>query len=364
MHVAHQYARQVLSGKIVAGSHVRHACQRHLDDLQRPDLFFDEDAANRVMRFFQETLYIPRAEGGYELFVLLPYQCFILSALFGWKRPDGLRRFRRSYIEGAKGCGKSPFAGGVMLYCLVADGEMAGQNYVIARTADQALVSFRTMTSMVRNSPRLEKACSIRGGLDKPERISYYSTEGYIQRVASEDEGLGHSGPIPHAVLVEELHEHKSGKMLDFYSSGFKNRRQPLLFVITNSGYDKLTCCGEEHDHAVAVAAGDVSDDHYFSYVAALDEGDDIEDESVWPKANPGLPLIPGYDYLRNQLSRSKGIPSKKALVARLNFCIWGGGVDSPWIEREAWIACEERGEQPDEVKLRESRATSARTWP
>ena len=41
-------------------------------------------------------------------FLLHPSQSFILGSLFGWKRQDGTRRFRRAYIEQGKGNGKSP----------------------------------------------------------------------------------------------------------------------------------------------------------------------------------------------------------------------------------------------------------------
>jgi phage terminase large subunit-like protein len=62
------------------------------------------------------------------------------------------------------------------------------------------------------------------------------------------------------------------------------------LFVITNSGFDRATVCWEWHEHACAVVEGLREDDQLFSYVMALDDLDDpLEDESCWPKTNPGL---------------------------------------------------------------------------
>src|SRR4051794_21469603 len=45
--------------------------------------------------------------------VVLAWQQFIVGSLFGWKGPDGLRRFPTAYIEVGKGNGKSPTAGGI-----------------------------------------------------------------------------------------------------------------------------------------------------------------------------------------------------------------------------------------------------------
>lgn len=53
------YAEGVLSGDIVAGPHVRNACQRHFDDLNRGadrGIHFDVDAADRVFGFFENVL--------------------------------------------------------------------------------------------------------------------------------------------------------------------------------------------------------------------------------------------------------------------------------------------------------------------
>jgi phage terminase large subunit-like protein len=55
---ATEYAKAVVSGSIIAGPHVRNACRRHLDDLERGSergLWYDEDEAAKTYRFFEET---------------------------------------------------------------------------------------------------------------------------------------------------------------------------------------------------------------------------------------------------------------------------------------------------------------------
>jgi phage terminase large subunit-like protein len=147
------YALAVGSGKIVAGPHVRHACERHLRDLvecPKRGLTWDLDAVSRILGFFPDVLKL--AGGQFEglIFNPAPSQQFILGSVFGWKRADGTRRFRRAYIEEGKGNGKSPLAAGIGLYCLVADGESRAEVYAAASKRDQAMVLFRDAVAMRR----------------------------------------------------------------------------------------------------------------------------------------------------------------------------------------------------------------------
>jgi phage terminase large subunit-like protein len=55
-------------------------------------------AANRAIGFFG-FLKQSKGEWGGQGLALQPWQKFIVGSVFGWKRADGLRRFRVAYIE-------------------------------------------------------------------------------------------------------------------------------------------------------------------------------------------------------------------------------------------------------------------------
>jgi len=104
------WARAVVAGDVIAGPHVRNACRRHLDDLERGHergLHYDAEAAERVCDWFENVLKLSEGQFDGRPFVLHGSQAFKLGNLFGWKRPDGSRRFRRAYIEEGKGNGKA-----------------------------------------------------------------------------------------------------------------------------------------------------------------------------------------------------------------------------------------------------------------
>ncbi|PBB94960.1 terminase [Mesorhizobium sp. WSM3862] len=342
------YAEAVLSGEVIAGPHVRNACRRHLDDLAsgaERGLWFDDVAALRVFRFFEERLKLSEGQFEGRPFNLHPSQAFKLGSLFGWKRPDGTRRFRRAYLEEGKGNGKSPFAGGVGLYGLMADDEAGAQIYAAAAKKEQAGILFQDAVKMVRAAPALEQRLTFSGGLGREFNIAHHRSGSFFRPI-SKDSGKSGSGPRPHFALCDEVHEHPDRTTMEMLERGFKFRRQPLLLMITNSGSDRNTVCWEEHEHAVRVAAGtrepdddftyvgEVIDDTTFAYVCALDKDDDpLEDPTCWVKANPLLGTILTDDYLASVVAQAKQIPGKLNGILRLHFCKWTDA-DKAWMPR------------------------------
>lgn len=337
------YAEKVCNGTIIAGPHVRDACERHILDLMHAEkrgYYFDMDLAAKGFEFFETFVYLEDAELGGEPMVLFDWEQFVLGSIYGWVREDGRRRFKTAYIETGKGSGKSPIAAGVGLRSICADGESRAECYVCARHSEQALVTFKDATSIVDFSPELNSRLRVYGG-ENPWNITHKASHSFMRRISSAKTGQGKSGPRPHVTIVDEYHEHESDAMLNYYVAGQKNRKQPLAFIITNAGVGMSSACGIEHDLAIKIAKGEIVNDQYFSYVCALDKDDKpYEDESCWIKTNPSLPTLPGYEYLREQVNSTHGKPSLRAVVDRLNFCMWTEAL-SPWLDPEAIYACE-----------------------
>ena len=342
------YALAVVAGEIVAGPHVRNACRRHLDDLEKGHergLYFDHEAADYAYRFFEGQLRLSEGQFEGKEFRLHPSQAFIIGSLFGWKRADGTRRFRRAFIEQGKGNGKSPLAGGIGLYGLTADHEAGAQVYAAAAKKEQAGILFADAVKMVKASHSLKRRLEFSGGEGREYNIAFHPNGSFFRPV-SRDTGKTGSGPRPHFVLADEVHELPDRKSIEMLERGFKFRRQPLLFMITNSGSDRNSVCWEEHEHAVKVAAGhteavndpsyvgEVIDDTTFSFVCSLDQGDDpLRDPSCWAKANPLLGVTITEQYLTDVVAQAKAIPGQLNGILRLHFCVWTDA-ETAWMTR------------------------------
>ena len=334
-----EYAQSVVDGVRIAGPHVRAQCARHLADIAggaARGLVWDVAEALKAIGFYRDILKLNGGDFEGRPFELLPWQKFVVGSIFGWKGSDGYRRFRVVYVETAKGSGKSPLAAGVGMKGLVADGEPRAEIYSAATKKDQAMILFRDAVAMYDQSPELEKRLTKSGTGEKAWNLAYLQTGSFFRPISSDD---GQSGPRPHVALVDEYHEHKTATVLEMLRAGTKSRRQALIFVITNAGASRKSPCWNLHEYAAKVACGELVDDAFFAYICALDEGDDpFESEECWPKANPSLQDadLPGYKYIREQVTEAKGMPSKEALVRRLNFCQWTDA-ESPWISYEVW---------------------------
>jgi phage terminase large subunit-like protein len=344
------YAKAVTAGKIIAGPHVRAACARHLRDLQMcraRGLLFDVAAAEKAIKFFPDVLCLNGGDDEGKPFDLLPWQQFIAGSLFGWKwAATGLRRFRTAYIETGKGSGKSPLAAGIGIKMLAADDEARAEVYAAATEKDQARILFRDALAFYDQSPALQRRLTASGTGENRWNLAYLDTGSFFRIISSQNRGK--SGPRPHCVLIDELHEHRDASVIRMMEAGFKKRRQPLLVAITNSGTDRTSVCYEYHEYGAKIAAGELENDTLFAFICSLDEGEDpFKDESCWIKANPSLEAgLPGLEYLRNEVMKARGMPSAEATCRRLNFCEWVEA-DNPVIDKDLWDACEVEGLEP-----------------
>lgn len=352
---ATRYARDVVHGRIVAGPHVRNACRRHLDDLKhgaRRGLRWNGKLATEKMALFEEVYRLSEGQFEGQPFTLDPSQAFIIGSIYGWQtnrrvKGEWRRRFRRAFIEMGKGNGKSPLAAGIGLEGLAAAGEAGAQVYSAAAKRDQAAILFQDAVKMVRRSPALRRRLAIQGSEGHEHNIAHHLSASFF-RPASRETGKTGAGLRPFYILADEIHEMADRRVLDTLERGFKFRREPLLFMITNSGSDPNSVAGQEHDHAIKVAAGshepvgpegvyvgEVIDDSTFAYVCALDKDDDpLKDPACWIKANPLLGITVTEEYLAEVVAQAKNIPSTRNEILRLHFCVWTEA-DVAWISRE-----------------------------
>lgn len=348
------YAIAVVSGEVIAGPHVRATCRRHLADIEtgaERGLRWDVAASEKVIRYFRSVLTVEIEESGddggvlsrAEPFVLQPWECFIVGSLFGWKNSQGYRRFRRAYVEAAKGNGKSPLAAGIGHYMFSACGKLRAEVYSAGSRKEQAYILFQDAVEMRRRSLALRR--NIREFGENPVwQLGHRKTSSIFKPISAEKQGK--SGPRPYCGLIDEIHEHPDNLIIEMLRAGTKGNQEALIFEITNSGFDRKSVCWSEHEMSVKIAHGEIKNDAWFSYVCALDEGDEpFDDETCWPKVNPNIGVSIQPAYIREQVDEARGMPSKEGGVRRLNFCQWTGS-DASAIPRATWLACQALGEK------------------
>jgi len=354
---AQQYMRDVLDGTIPTCKWTRLAVERQAKDrLREPSedwpWVFDADMASRPCAFIE---LLPHIKGKWaregRLLELEPWQCFILTTVFGWVHHiTRLRRFLEAYEEEARKNGKSAKGSGLLLYMLAADGEHGAECYTAATTRDQARIVFDDAKAMAERSPGLRTHLGV---AIMQHSLTVAATSSKAAPLAAEGSTL--DGLNVHFALLDELHAHKTRAVYDVIDSARGAREQSLLWTITTAGTDRSGICYERRTHVTKILDGVISDDRVFGIIYTLDEGDDHFDPAVWIKANPNLNKSVQLDELKAQASKAQAMPSALSnfLTKRLN--VWVSG-ESPWMDMRAWDRCGSKEVSietiPDGVKL------------
>jgi phage terminase large subunit-like protein len=351
--IAEQYIADALAGRVVVSQLVRLALERHARDLKEGKargLRFDREAAQRVIDYF--PTFLAGVDGEYfgrPLELPAPWQAN-LWILYGWQIKDERgwkRRFKYSYQEWGRGNLKSLIASGLCLYELHAFGEPGARVYAAATDRKTARLVFDTASVMAEQSEWFRENLLI-----GKETIADQATASKFEPCAAEDGNL--LGLRPTFVCIDELHAHKTSGVWDVFYSAMGKRRQPLMFAITNSGFDRNSICYQQREYSEKVLVGIVVDDTWHAWICGLDPEDletvdGWENEANWIKANPCLGGAVQLADLRQQANKAKQSPASLNAFLRFRLCVWTTS-HSAWIPIDKWDLCRQ---QIDLEKLR-----------
>ena len=278
-----------------------------------------------------------------------------IAPLFGWKKPDGYRRYQEAYLEVGSGNAKSTLNMGVALYCLCADGQFSPRVYCVAGSKDQARIIFNGCRIMVQNNPDLSSALKI-----YQNSITIQSDKGLGTLSVISADGDLQQGLNPTAIFFDELHVQPNDYLYNSLKKNFPKRKEPLLVSMTTAGV-LYTFAAEMHDKAVAVRDGVYKADGFFPLIYAADlEGDDF-DEAQWRKANPGWDYL-NIDLLREEAEGAKKSASALAAFRRYHLNKWSGA-QVTWLTDDQWMqgtACKGRTEHELKAYRREHLSVEA----
>lgn len=308
----------------------------------RAGCWFDEKAGDYVVQFFAKFLRHSKGrKWAGKPFVLLPWERDdVIMPLFGWKRADGLRRFRKAWIEVAKKNGKSTLGAGISVYMLMGDGEPGAEVYCAATARDQAAIVWREAANMVEKSPALQPPRTV----VTPTRnnIAYPGANSFCRAISAEagvNEGLN-----IHGLTFDEIHALNNRPFWDALEYGTTARAQPLLAIITTAGWDRTTVAFELHQYAKGVLNGSITDDAFFAYICAAEDDDDWTDPKVWRKANPSMGVIFTEESMARACREAQERPALQNIFRRYRLNQWTENLTA-WLSQEHWKACGENVE-------------------
>ena len=298
------------------------------------DCLFDEEAAARVVNFFTDHLCFIEGEKAGQPFQLEIWQQAIVANLFGWKRPDGTRRYREAFIFVPRKDGKTPLVAGIINYVAFCDNEPGAQIYSSAGEREQAALTFRHAAGMIHRNPDLDKRCRV---YRTYKSIEYYNGDA-VYKALSADADTKH-GLNAHLIVNDELHIQPNRDLIDTLETSTASRRQPMIIHITTAGFDKHSICYEKYDYACKVRDGIIKDEKFLPVIYEIGEDDKWTEESTWRKANPNLGVSVSLDYLRSACKEAQEVPAKENTFKRLHLNVWTEQ-ETRWLSMDKWNAC------------------------
>jgi phage terminase large subunit-like protein len=299
-------------------------------------LWFDREAGDYAVRWIEKFGRHHKGEWAGRPLILGEWQRENVRTMFGWKRPDGTRRFREVWWHTGRKNGKTQVAGGIGLFLLVGDNEPGAEVYTTATKREQAAICHEAARQMVRRSPELREYVKV--PKNKLANLTVEDTASFMAILASDYGTL--DGLNPHGDIRDEVAEWTADELAEVLDTATGSRRQPLKFQITTAGvYNEEGVGWKRHEYAMNVLRGTLEDDSLFAYIAAMEEGDDPFNPTTWWKANPNLGVSVKLSYMEDEAKKAANQPRKLNAFLQKLLNQWTQQ-QTRWLSPPEWIAC------------------------
>ncbi|WP_243892867.1 terminase large subunit [Mammaliicoccus fleurettii] len=317
-------------GNIVVSKRIYKQYQKLVQDIEYHDKYvFDEDKANRPIKFIEAFCKHSKGELAGKPLKLALFQRAYISALFGFIDKDtGHRRYTESFFFVARKSGKSTMLAAISLYMLMADGESGSEVYSVASKRDQANILFDQAHEMIKQSPDLNKNI-------RKRKSDLYFAHNFSKMMSLGKNSNSLDGLNAHLVVIDELHSIQDRNLYEVMKQSQSARTQPLLIMITTAGTHRGTIFDDLYEYACNVVDGNFEDDNFLPIMYELDHKAEFKMPDRWQKANPALGISKRVEDLERKVARAKNNPSDLTGILTKDFNIRE-------ITNSAWLTFED----------------------
>ena len=315
----------VLSNTVPSCLMIQKAVERWRSDLERPDLYFDEKAFNRFVRFSREFKHFKGEKAG-QRFEPEDWQLFLMANIIGLKRREtGRRKYTYADIYVPRKNGKTFLAAIFAAYFLLKDGEAGPEVYTAAVDQAQARLCYDASAELIRASIFATDTKPYQRGMKSLTNAGVFKP---LSKDTKNKDGLN-----IHAAICDERHAWPTTEIYDVIKTGMGARSQPMLLSISTAGTDTSNPYFADIATYQDIMMGLKQKDNHFLMLFTPDEGDAWDDPATWAKVNPNLGVSLSLDYMRNECAEAKlrGGTYLAAFQTK-NLNMW---VDAP----EVWIS-------------------------
>ncbi len=309
---------------------------------------FEAKAADEKIDFFAQC--IKHAKGTPAIpagapFILEPWEKAIVGCLFGWKRPDGTRRYRECFLYVPKKTGKTALVAGIEIIMHTIECEFGAELYSAAASREQASLVFQHIVGMIHQEPELSarlEPFGTGGGSIAKSVVNNEQMASYKCLIADANNV---DGMKVHFAAIDELHRHKKPDLAELLRKSTGANRQPLIVFTTTADYNRPSLCNEMLKYAKSVRdnPGDPSkpgfDEEFLPVIYEASKEDDYMNPKTWRKANPNLGVTVPERWFAREAKIASESPTLLNNFLRLHLNIVTDA-DVAFFDMAQWDAC------------------------
>jgi phage terminase large subunit-like protein len=296
--------------------------------------YFDVAAAQGTRTLFEQVLTHGKAPFAGLPFLLEQWQWKqIIGPVYGWKMPDGTRRYLSSFIFIPKKNGKTQLCAGIAIRELY--DQPGARVFLAAISREQLTVDgcYDEAAGMVERSPVLSAQLDVRRGT---ARIVDPARNAFIGAMATSSGSS--QGKNASCLILDELHEWKDRAYFDSLLYADTARVNSSVWMITTAGDELTSLCYEEYERASRIAKGkDLAIDH-LAVIYEADSDAKFDDLEQWKRANPNFGVTLPVRKIQKAIDQARSSPQRIAALKRYRLNLWTQAKDS-WIDEGKWNA-------------------------
>ncbi len=268
-------------------------------------------------------------------YVFLKWQLAEVRKLFGWRRPDGRRRFTRLNYWIPKKDGKTSFLAFLGLYFLCVDGEKRPGCYVASATGKLAGELYDEAVALTQGTKwrRVLRYKDFTKTIMLPPSVG-----GRFESLAATAEGVqGLKGSF---VCIDEIHAtlKKKPKLYGALRYAGSGRNQPITATISTAGDDRQSKPYQIYRRAKQILAGQIIDLHTLCLVFEAEDKDEYTDADFLA-ANPAIGEILTLEQIREDYDEAKSSDHDFEDFKRYRLNVWTKR-STAWLDVGEWEKC------------------------
>lgn len=287
-----KYARDIVSGEIIANEDRVLAAKRFLKDLDNTAYEMRTRDADFVIKIIEATFVHIKGPARGKAFLLEPWEKFICYNVAGFYiAGTEERRFKEAFIFLPRKNSKTFFASALAWALSLLERQYFSVLYIIATKLDRAMEAFENIRENIEYMGESKNFKILNNNAEHSISRTFYdeneNKSGALRIQALAADAKRADGLNANIIILDEMHAYKNANEYYVYKQAMKAYVNKLLIGITTAGSDMNSFCYQRLQYCKEVMRGTKVDEEYFIFICQADNPDDYTNPIEHEKANP-----------------------------------------------------------------------------